>query len=151
MNTLKTKRVPETLLSDRERVDAFFAPEPNTGCWLWHGMVNARGYGCIAHKERMYRAHRVLYEREVGPIPSGLTLDHLCQNKQCVNPEHLEPVTAAENHRRGFARRTHCKAGHPWVPENIYTAPGRGDRQCKVCMTIRNRARPERRQMRNAA
>lgn len=70
------------------------------GCWLWTGGYNAAGYGLIAVSGRMLRVHRVAYEFYVGPIPESLELDHLCRNKGCFNPGHLEPVTHKENVRR---------------------------------------------------
>lgn len=76
-------------------------------CWLWTGALNDSGYGVILiddHRTLMY-AHRVIYERFVGPIPAGMTLDHLCRTRHCVNPTHVEPVTNAENVRRGVEAR----------------------------------------------
>lgn len=76
-----------------------YIPEPNSGCWLWLGMVNHDGYAMLTGRKR---AHRVMYEREVGPIPKGLQLDHLCFVRSCVNPAHLKLATSEENlrHRR---------------------------------------------------
>jgi hypothetical protein len=68
-----------------------------SGCWLWQGYLNADGYGSLGHRA----AHRLYYERHVGAIPPGLTLDHTCGVRSCVNPDHLEPVTQGENVRRG--------------------------------------------------
>lgn len=72
------------------------------GCWGWTGVHNARGYGHIGRNGTTVKAHRAAYELYVGPIPAGLQLDHLCRNKGCVNPAHLEPVTGAENCRRAM-------------------------------------------------
>ncbi|WP_375791707.1 HNH endonuclease signature motif containing protein [Actinoplanes campanulatus] len=89
-------------------------------------------------------AHRYSYESLIGPIPDGLTIDHLCRNRPCINPDHLEPVTQAENNRRVpvevrrlSARvprppRTTCKHGHPLSGENLYVSPG-GHRACRTC------------------
>lgn len=75
--------------------------DPETGCWIWLRAKGKDGYGSIKRGKRSHRAHRWVYEQEVGPIPEGLELDHLCRNPSCVNPEHLEPVTKAENQWRG--------------------------------------------------
>lgn len=83
-----------------------------TGCWIWTGRLNRNGYGRAAIAGREPVAHRAVYEALVGPIPSRRVLDHLCRNRRCVNPSHLEPVTVATNTHRGtavlFARR--CEA-----------------------------------------
>lgn len=80
-----------------------------------------------------------MYEAFVGPIPDGLQIDHLCRVRHCVNPAHLEPVTIAENVRRGAAAQTHCKYGHEYTPEN--TVIHHGGRECRTCNRIRSRRR----------
>ena len=88
------------------------------GCWLWTGTLSWVGYGIFSlpgenGKRRFTSPHRVAYELLVGPIPEGLQIDHLCFNKACVNPAHLEPVTAKENNRRYVAaKKVYCKRGH---------------------------------------
>lgn len=72
-----------------------------TPCWIWQGAKNSQGYGYLTIRYKQWRAHRWVYEQRVGPIAAGLDLDHLCRQPDCVNPEHLEPVTEAENTRRG--------------------------------------------------
>ncbi len=75
-------------------------------CWLWTSTITGNGYGHYSIKRVKVGAHRFAYELMVGPIPQGLTIDHLCRVKACVNPDHLEPVTQAENNRRGIEART---------------------------------------------
>ena len=119
------------------------------GCWEWTASLR-RGYGRFSIGYRTFPAHRVAYEMLVGPIPDGLTLDHLCRNKACVNPDHLEPVTGVENTQRGPSgefnlAKTHCPQGHPYDAENTYYQPN-GGRRCRVCKTVNlRRWREERR------
>lgn len=82
--------------------DRFWARVEIGVCWTWIGSTD-RGYGVFGAQGRYFRAHRWAWEALVGPIPEGLHLDHLCRNPSCVNPDHLEPVTQAENIRRGHA------------------------------------------------
>jgi hypothetical protein len=114
-------------------------------CWLWPWAKDREGYGFTREAGRQLRAHRWSYARFVGPIPLGLTIDHLCRCPSCVNPKHLEPVTIAENTRRGRSgegnrNKAHCPHGHAYTPEN--TRLGRQGRQrfCRAC----DRARPPR-------
>ena len=133
-----------------ERVRAGYEAEPNSSCWLWIGATTGHGYGYIKDRGVRMSSHRVMYELERGPIPSGLELDHLCRNTICVNPAHLEPVTHRENILRGMspyakrARQTHCLNGHEFTPENTYRYRGR--RMCRACAPItvrRLRLKPE--------
>ena len=106
-----------------------------TGCWLWTGCLR-RGYGKMALKTGVWvSAYRWAYEHFIGPIPAGLHLDHLCRVPRCVNPNHLEPVTHAENHRR--ARKTHCLRGHPLNETTTYWSPRYRIRQCRACQRAR--------------
>lgn len=128
-----------------DRLLAFVMPEPNSGCWLWEGCVNDQGYAHIRAGRKMLAAHRVTYEHFRGQIPVGLVIDHLCRVRCCVNPAHLEPVTVAENIRRGlagrhFAERTHCPKGHPYSGENLVLRPN-GYRRCKACERAVDHAR----------
>jgi hypothetical protein len=118
------------------------------GCLIYTGPFNNRGYGTISTTvngaSASASAHRVVYEALVGPIPTGLQLDHLCRTRACVNPAHLEPVTRRENILRGespsavHARKTHCIRGHEFTPENTHTRSD-GSRSCRKCGARRKR------------
>jgi hypothetical protein len=124
------------------REELFWAKVQKTdSCWLWKAAKDHLGYGRFgAENNKVVLAHRYAYELLVGPIPAGLTLDHLCRNPNCVNPAHLEPVTLAENLRRSTFQKsgtevntskTHCPKGHPLSGENLYF--WKGHRHCKTC------------------
>lgn len=119
-----------------EEFEARATPEPNTGCWLWTGAATGAGYPVIGIARRSRPAHRMAYEAAVGPIPSGLTIDHLCCITMCVNPQHMEVVTHGENSRRRGARQTHCKRGHAFTSANTYyfvDGEGYRCRHCRRC------------------
>jgi hypothetical protein len=102
-------------------------------CWLWTDIPNKKGYAEFYGASGLVSAHRWSYVDTFGSIPDGLELDHLCRVRHCVNPRHLEPVTHAENMRRGaLAQRTHCNHGHPFDEKNTYMRPD-GGRACRAC------------------
>lgn len=121
------------------------------GCWEWRGRTGSpSGYGYFSVDYKEVRAHRYAYQLLVGPIPDGLTIDHLCRNPSCVNPDHLEPVTMRENTLRGYgptgqnARKTHCKRGHEFTTENTYIQSD-GNRRCRICDRMLSREGKRRR------
>lgn len=125
------------------------------GCVVWAGGLNGAGYGQFYIGRTSYDqtgkgyAHRWAYEHFVGPIPDGLVIDHLCRNRRCVNPYHLDPVTQRENLMRGdspsseFAITLFCPAGHMYDARNTYTHPHKGYRACRTCGRERARARAQ--------
>ena len=150
------KRGPYKKADPAERFWKFVEKQPSGACWHWTGSISPSGYGRFGlRRGTMVQAHRFAYEALVGPIPEGLDLDHLCRVRNCVNPEHLEPVSRAENLRRGVgvggkrpggmheinAAKTHCKHGHEFTPENTAINSASGCRQCRTCHRLRTRAR----------
>lgn len=120
----------------------------DSGCVEWIGGETTTGYGQIypgpGARVAKYLAHRWSYEYHTGtPIPAGHEIDHLCGNRSCVNPDHLEPVTHAENLMRGGspsainAKRTHCPRGHEFSEDNIRWRNGT-TRECRACIRIRD-------------
>jgi hypothetical protein len=114
-------------------------------CWPWQGEIAPNGYGRFWLNGKLDEAHRVAYKVTRGPIPLGLTIDHLCRNRRCVNPMHLEAVSQRENLLRGNgppgtnARKTSCPRGHPYSGSNLYL-DSKGNRQCRICRRLNKRA-----------
>jgi hypothetical protein len=143
---------PRSVKPLRQRIAEGVLVDAVTGCWNWQRRRLPNGYGMLSvgqrskgEKKNAY-SHRVSYEAHVGPIPIGKELDHLCRNRCCCNPAHLEPVTRSENTLRGDGpamlsrvngSKTHCKKGHEFTPENTQLRPT-GGRTCLAC----RRARP---------
>lgn len=132
--------------------------EKTDDCWRWTGAPTTFGYGKLKFKNAPLAAHRVAYELLVGPIPEGMSLDHLCHTRDltcpggkkcphrlCVNPEHLEPVSGRENRMRGRsfapvnAAKTECIHGHPFDAANTYITT-KGTRVCRACTSASQRA-----------
>lgn len=115
-----------------------------TACYVWQRSADSSGYG---HRrdpvtKRLRGVHIMAWEAEHGPVPDGLQLDHLCRVRRCVNTEHMEPVTQAENIRRGagdghalWTPATHCKYGHELAGDNLRVKPD-GERVCRICRNL---------------
>lgn len=116
--------------------------KPVGDCLEWQGYVEPKGYGTITRNKKSKRVHRCTYEMVKGKIKKGLVLDHLCRNKICVNPDHLEPVTDGVNVLRGiglaakYARRNKCKHGHLFNESNTYFEPNKKARRCRKCKAL---------------
>lgn len=110
-------------------------------CWIWLGCPTSWGYGQIREGNKYYKAHRLSYLIHKGEIPEGLVVDHLCSNRICVNPDHLEAVTQRTNVLRGIgltsqnAKKTECHIGHEFSSKNTYV-DSKGHRHCKKCRAI---------------
>lgn len=130
---------------DRDRI-TLNVTETEVGCWKWNGCLADNGYVRLMVRHQLVYGHRFAYEVFVGPIPDGLTIDHLCRNRACVNPAHLEPVTQRVNSLRApgtiasiNAAKTKCLRDHEFTPENTYVTPD-GRRVCRTCQRARFRA-----------
>ncbi len=142
-NSIRTKTCRSGMLKQRlsaeQRFEQYVQKSylPNQ-CWVWVGVQDYNGYGRFFYNRKNDRAHRVSYQLYVGPIPDGMTIDHLCRNRRCVNPTHLEVVSLRENILRGLgipainARKTHCKNGHEFNKINTYYYRN-GGRACRIC------------------
>ncbi len=139
----EAKRFSGPSIFDRFWAKVEKSPVPD-GCWVWMGRVNNQGYGSIRIMGRLgspILVHRFTYELLVALIPEGAEIDHLCRNRRCVNPAHLEVVNRSENCKRGNSglawavhqrSKTHCPQGHPYDLFNTYFDKN-GGRQCRIC------------------
>lgn len=140
--------LPETLV---DRLWGKVARGGSDECWEWQAYRKRSGHGQFHVRRHPVSAHRFAYEIEVGQIPEGLDLDHLCANPACVNPAHLEPVSHAENTHRHFSKQTRCKRGHSLTdPGNVRLALHRRSgrvyflRECRTCDAYRAKLRRQR-------
>lgn len=118
---------------------------PESTCWYWIGSTIPQGYGYFSHNGKKRVAHRVSYELFVGPLDTQKQIDHLCRERGCVNPRHLEPVSAHENVHRSdrtiasiHSKKTHCPRGHQYNEENTHRN-AKGGRRCRACDRIVHR------------
>lgn len=124
--------------AEQARLMRLITIDPDTQCWLWQGRLNSNGYAWAqrgpGHPPRV--VHRIMWEHaHNAPVPAGRQLDHLCRRRNCVNPEHFEPVTASENTRRqdhANRRKTHCPKGHEYTDENTRITKD-NKRVCRAC------------------
>lgn len=118
-----------------------------TGCWLWTGHIDDKGYGRFQVKGKWRKAHVCAYESRHGPVPEGKEVGHICKLRACVKPEHLKALTHIENIQMGdigghkyHSLKTHCPQGHEYSEENTYRKPN-GHRECRTCQRYQRRKR----------
>lgn len=120
------------------RITNKLMPIPESGCFVWTGQEDRGGYGMVWFEGKKRLTHRVVWQLERGPIAPGMSLDHLCRVRCCVNPYHLEPVDMRTNILRGSGRaslnasKVACSKGHPFTDENTYIT-SKGSRYCRIC------------------
>ena len=134
--------------SQLERFFRHVMPVTESGCWVWMGSTTLKGYGKVNIPNRSTMVHRVAYEHFKGPIPDGLSVDHACRVRCCVNPEHMHICTNQENvlsgvgHTAMNARKTHCPRGHAYTRENTRYYKGRNCRECHRIKKRMERLKP---------
>lgn len=128
-----------TYVASVDEIFARISPRVNfmaEGCFVWEGQTTNWGYGIISVSGTKQAIHRFVYEQVFGPIPEGLVIDHMCRNKLCVNPSHLQAISHEENVALGGLRKTHCPSGHEYNEENTYMY--RNSRRCRKCIKRHN-------------
>ncbi len=127
-------RLPSNM---QAKIQLELCPQPELPgfCWGWTGALNSKGYGSVAHQGRVWSSHRLSFTLLIGEVPSELQIDHLCLNKRCCNPAHLEAVTALVNVRRARQDHFYCAQGHPLAGRNLKIRVRNGNerRACHVC------------------
>lgn len=144
--------MPEFTKRTREEVEALMLSRRQFegGCWIFDGAHHTQGYRTINLGGHPKYAHRIAHELWIGPIPTGHQIDHLCRERACFNPAHLEAVTQAVNLARGLSptaingRKTHCSHGHEFNAENTYIRKDTGGRVCRPCARRRRQMRSKR-------
>lgn len=133
------------ILNNIKKTDTLFEGQP---CWEWQMSLMKAGYGQLWVGGKNHYTHRLMYQLSVGPLPEdrSLVVDHLCRNRACCNPAHLEAVPMGENTARGvllenLRNKTHCKNGHEFTPENTKRHKLSGGRYCRICMNAGSKAR----------
>ncbi len=128
---------PPTVESLRRILSKLNLPDE---CWEWAGTWRSDGYSNMGIGRKNYYVHRLMFQWFKHDIPDGLVIDHLCKNKRCVNPNHLEATDMKTNVGRAL-RRAYCRRGHPQIPENRYTVPKTGHSRCWPCLKVRSKQR----------